>query len=358
MREDLIGYLLGAMQPDEKRDFERRLQADAELRRELEFLKAALDECGDPAHLLDPPSGLAKRTCEFLSRVRAEEAAMFFAAKGVPTVDSSRVGAPTQDMAAARQDLQPAGFVAAAWNEPPAAGGRRWQLADVITLGGIAMAASLLFFPALASWRYGQHAATCRDKLHRLGTALVSYSDLHDGFFPEVPETGPLAHAGIYAPRLVEAKLVNDSTDFLCPGRPTTLETYAVPTINKLRRAVGAEEIELARKMGGGYGYALGYLDDGVYKPNRNLHRATFAVLADAPGDGGRGSLNHGCGGQNVLFEDGHAEFLSRCRLSHGAGDEIFQNTAGFVGAGLGPDDSVIAPSEARPLREPLTALK
>jgi hypothetical protein len=352
MREDLLGYLLGAMQPDERREFERRLQTDARLREECEFLKAALDECGDPAHLLDPPSGLAERTCEFISRVRAEEATMFFAAKGAPTVDAGRA-APTTEMSPAT-----VGFVGSApWNEPPAHDANRWRLADMITLGGIALAASLLLFPALASWRNGQHAAVCREKLHRLGTALVTYSRLNNGYFPEVPEAGPLAHAGIYAPRLVEAKLINDSTEFLCPGRPTNLETYAVPTLNKLRRAVGAEELELARKMGGGYGYALGYIEDGVYKPSRNLNRATFAILADSPGDEGRGSLNHGCGGQNVLFEDGHAEFLSRCRLSHGAGDEIFRNTAGFVGAGIGRDDAVIAPSEARPLREPLAPL-
>ena len=85
--------------------------------------------------------------------------------------------------------------------------------------------------------------------------------------------------------------------------------------------------------------------------------RATFAVLADKPGSGARGSLNHGCGGQNVLFEDGHAEFLSNCRLDR-AGDELFRNSAGFVGAGIGRDDVVIAPTEARPLRHPPVAAR
>lgn len=353
MREDLIGYLLGAMEPKERAEFERRLEADAELREELQFLAAALDECGDAAHLLDPPAGLARRTCEFIARVRTEEAALFFAAKGFPAA------LPREEVVAASQP-SPArvGFVGSApWTEPPAAEGRRWRIADVVTLAGLGLAASLLLFPALASWRYGQHAAVCREKLHRLGVALIDYSRVHGGVFPEVPESGPLAHAGVYAPRLMEAKLVNDISEFLCPGRPTDLESFAVPTLAKLRTSAPDEELQWARTMGGGYGYALGYVEEGSYRPLRNLNRATFAVLADVPDAEARGSLNHGCGGQNVLFEDGHTEFMSHCRRSL-EGDDLFRNAAGFVGAGIGRDDSVIAPSEARPIREPSAAIE
>ncbi|MBA4015685.1 MAG: hypothetical protein C0483_00710 [Pirellula sp.] len=352
MREDLLGYLLGAMQPDERREIEVRLAADADLRAELSLLQTLLAESGDPTHLLDPPSGLARRTCEFIARLRSEDAAQlaFDRAFSLPSP-----GVPSSTAAASTT----VGFTAhAPWDEPAAAPvGGRWRISDMVTLGGIALAASLLLFPALASWRYGQQSTVCRDKMHRLGLALVDYSRLHGGLMPEVPEEGPLGHAGVYAPRLVEAGLVEDASLFLCPGCSNNAETFAVPRLADLRRATPDQEIELARTMGGGYGYALGYVENGKYEPLRNLNRATFAVLADKPGTGSRGSLNHGCGGQNVLFEDGHAEFLSNCRLSR-RGDELFRNEAGFVGAGIGRDDVVVAPSEARPLRQPLTVAR
>lgn len=243
------------------------------------------------------------------------------------------------------------------WSEPataPSAG--RWRLSDLVTLGGIALAASLLLFPALASWRDDQQSTVCRDKMHRLGMALVDYSRLHGGLMPEVAVDGPLGHAGIYAPRLVEAGLVEDPSLFLCPGCSNDADTYAVPRLADLRRATPDQEAELARTMGGRSRVRARLLGRRrVSRPLRNLNCATFAVLADKPGSVCVGSLNHGCGGQTLLFEDGHAEFLSNCRLDC-AGDELFRNSAGFVGAGIGRDDVVIVPSEARPLRQPPVA--
>lgn len=353
MREDLLGYLLGAMQPDERREIESRLAVDADLRAELSLLQTLLAESGDPTHLLDPPAGLARRTCEFIARLRSEDATQL-------AFDRSFFGRPADTTALSGSSSAAAvGLAAAAaWSEPGAApNAGRWRLSDFVTLGGIALAASLLLFPALASWRYGQQSTVCRDKMHRISMALIDYSRLHGGLMPEVPEDGPLGHAGVYAPRLLDAGLVEDSSLFLCPGCSNDPDAFAVPRLDDLRRATADQEATLARTMGGGYGYALGYVEDGEYRPLRNLNRATFAVLSDKPGAGSRGSLNHGCGGQNVLFEDGHAEFLSNCRLDR-AGDELFRNASGFVGAGVGRDDVVIAPSEARPLRQPPTVTR
>ena len=100
------------------------------------------------------------------------------------------------------------------------------------------------------------------------------------------------------------------------------------------------------------YGYAMGYVDGGVYHTLHNRNRSTYAILADAPGADGCESGNHGCGGQNVWFEDGHSEYLNSCKLSH-AGDQIFRNRRGFVGAGIGPDDVVIGAPSARPVIQP-----
>jgi prepilin-type processing-associated H-X9-DG protein len=71
--------------------------------------------------------------------------------------------------------------------------------------------------------------------------------------------------------------------------------------------------------------------------------------MADRPPPEGiaNNSINHGGAGQNVLFADGHAVFLTS-RMFAGA-DDIFANNAGKVAAGLDPRDIVLGHSAARP---------
>ncbi|MCE9606555.1 MAG: hypothetical protein K8U03_16820 [Planctomycetia bacterium] len=342
MRDKLLGYLLRALEPDEERELERRLSIDPELRRDLELLRRSLEPIDGTTASYDPPEGLAKRTCEWISGLadvveknssRYEEA--------VPSEDAASL----MSLRKRYEASQPVDLTA-----PPA---RRWGWADATVTAGIVVAASLLFFPALASMRYQSRVVACRDKLHRVGMALIDYSRTHGDLFPEVPHSGPLAHAGVYAPRLQQARLLMDASDVVCPGQARACAQFEnIPTLDELEHADSAALDKLTAKMGGSYGYALGYVEDGSYHFVRNQSRPHFALLADAPQDHALGSLNHGCGGQNVFFEDGHALFLNCCRRRD-LGDDLFSNHSGFVGAGIGPNDVVIAPSAAAPLLAP-----
>jgi hypothetical protein len=127
-----------------------------------------------------------------------------------------------------------------------------------------------------------------------------------------------------------------------------------IPDMTTLINANETEVDALLARNGGSFGYAHGYVDEDGYHTLRNRNRSTFIVLADAPHDGTKESRNHGCGGQNVWYEDGHTEFLNCCRLKH-VGDQIFQNRRGFVGAGIGPDDIVIGDARSRPVILPAT---
>ena len=106
--------------------------------------------------------------------------------------------------------------------------------------------------------------------------------------------------------------------------------------------------------MGGSYGYALGYRDNGVYKPTRNLRRETFAIAADMPAEDlttcaeHQTSPNHGWSGHNVLLEGGRVVFLKNCHLD-GSDDNIFLNDQNQIAAGCHINDAVIARSNARP---------
>jgi hypothetical protein len=312
MREHLVGYLLGALDPAEVAAVELRLERDPQLRHELEVLRAKLLPLADADEPdVEPPEGLAARTCRYVM---------------------SRVGPRAGQFAASSQ----------------------WRPQDVLVAAGILVVASMLISPALLNGRSSAQLRICQQNLATLGRALNDYSQYHDGSFPVVPAEGNLAAAGIYAPILWESGLI-EAHDVVCPSSTLASELadepaeFRIPTLAEVQTASHAQRARLHRRMGGSYGYSLGYIHHGQYHGLRNRARASFALMADAPGQHApAGSPNHGSAGQNVLFEDGHVKFLKHC-IADGE-DHIFQNNLGYVGAGIGPHDSVIASSASAPV--------
>src|SRR5687767_12284457 len=62
MREHLLGYLMGALEPHETEQLEVSLAQDDQLRRELDSLRHCLEPLAADQGHLDPPHGLAERT--------------------------------------------------------------------------------------------------------------------------------------------------------------------------------------------------------------------------------------------------------------------------------------------------------
>jgi hypothetical protein len=314
MREDLVGYLLGALEPAEQKAIEAQLEQDAELRRDLEALREKLVPLAEDEEDAEPPPCLASRTCNYVK---------------------DRIG-PLAGQFAATGD---------------------WRAQDVAVAGGICLILSMLVFPAVLNSRGSAQLRACQNNLLNLGHALAQYSQIHDNFFPVVPTDGNLAVAGMYAPTLLDSSLIN-AEDLVCPASDLAVTgNFRVPKLAEVRAAAGAQLRQLQATMGGSYGYSLGYVDQGQYHGLRNRARATFAIMADAPLQHlAAGSANHGCGGQNVLFEDGHVRFLTSCTLANSP-DHIFQNSHGYVGAGVGPEDAVVGSSAAAPtILQPVVA--
>ena len=110
--------------------------------------------------------------------------------------------------------------------------------------------------------------------------------------------------AGSYAPILFDAGYFDNPTLVVCPssGLADRLDEWHMPTLLELENARGERLIVLQQNMGGSFAFTLGYIADGHYYPTRNLNRAYFVIMADAPirdADGWR-SNNHGGCGQNV----------------------------------------------------------
>jgi hypothetical protein len=326
-RDQLLGYLLGALEEDEQLLVERQLEHDARLRRELAVLSRGLAPLDAAWRDYSPPPDLAVRTCRF---VRSQ--------RDCPTTSSR----PKPRVAAMRPECRAGG---------PSGS---WRFQDMLTVAGMVLAASILILPALYGSRVQARLLTCQNNLRELGVALMGYSERNNGFFPRVPTRGKLAAASVFGPILAQSQCLPDAGVLVCPdSRLAENRQFAIPTLAQVEATQSDEELkQLQETMGGSYGYTLGFEKNGTYYPTRNLRRANFAVASDAPSPWlpNHQSENHDRHGQNVLFEDGHVRFLASPRPNDRI-DDLFQNDEGLVAAGTHQNDSVIGGGATPPIR-------
>ncbi len=321
MNEDLLGYVLDAIDDAERQRIEEALEKDPHLQRRLEEIRTEL-ACLDVAPRdFEPQCGLAERTCDL--------------------VDAHKEA----------QLVRPASRRWDQMSPERGANTRSWSMADAVVVTGILVVVSMLFFPAIANSRYRSRIAGCQFNLQRLGIALTDYSETNGGALPEIPVSGNRAVAGIYGPILSqEGQFLADPHVLVCPGSRLAERTseWQLPSLAELDQARGHQLVSLQRAAGGSYGYTLGYVADGQYQAPRREGRANFAVMSDAPSLHleGRRSDAHGGRGQNVLFEDNRVEFFVDCV----AYDALFVNRDGVASAGLDKEDSVIGRSSTPPL--------
>src|SRR4051812_26740797 len=186
MREQLIRYLLGELDADERRDLQSRLKSSPELRAELEQLRSCFaasqdDELFGP----DAPSGLAARTA---GRVASGEVA-------------------SQEVR-----LSPAG-------DPPA-GILGWSLADLTVAGGVMLAVSMLIFPALRNSLDGTRLTICQDHQRQMGFLVGIFSEANGG---RIPMVRPNEYAGSFVIQLLRGDYMQSeelANILVCPGAP------------------------------------------------------------------------------------------------------------------------------------------
>jgi hypothetical protein len=324
MREQLVGHLLGALEPSESKQVESALadpQREPELRRALECLRLAVAPLARDRATFSPPADLARRT---LDRVAAERsAARPASSRPLPTPHE--------------------------WDALPR---RAWSRAwiDRAIVAASALAACVLVAPLLLDSISQARARRAERNLMRTSDALQGYAESHR-VFPTPPAAGPLSRAGLYAPTLVsDMRLVADDGTLVCPDSALARSgTFRVPTLDEVKAAVGTPGFEeLVRAMGGDYGYTLGHRDpDGRLQANSNRRRRHHPVMADAPDDGNERSSNHPDGIHHVVFEDGHVRRIPAADIHRD--DHLFKNHDGRVAAGIDDEDAVIGDSHHQP---------
>ena len=246
MRDDLVGFLVGALEAPEHEQIQQKLQNDAQLRRDLGVVQSRLTPLTWDKDEFSPPADLTSRTCEFVED--------YIEDMKVEPASRSTAVYPAEALAAEQ-------------------GG--WTFSDFVVAAGICLAAACLFFPALLNSRYNARLVHCQNNMRILGQALNQYSENNNGYFPVVPAKGKLAVAGAYAALLREQGLIDEDSSriFNCPARGKVVN-IRIPLCKEVDAASGQRLVVLQKTMGGDYAYPLGYVENGKLKGIRNQGRS------------------------------------------------------------------------------------
>lgn len=319
MDENIVGYVLNALDDAERAEMEAYLARHPEARRRVDLVRQALAPLAADKQDVAPPHGLVYKTLAWV----AENVT-----RGLPP---------------APQPL--AGRVPAA--RPI------WRRLDALVAACLLVTVVGLGISTVMHLR-GQNAAKleCQNNLREYYQALQQYHQVHHTF-PNVQREGePRNVAGLVVPMLVDKKVLPQTVSVRCPGNGPP--RFCTLTLDQLRAMPEAEFLQHAPDLLSCYSYSLGYVDKDVYFPaqlDADQHlNSLLPLMADCPPrDQGPGnSRNHGGGGQNVLFQDGHVKFTTARNIGPD-GDDIFLNKANKVAAGRDRRDVVLGHSASKP---------
>lgn len=342
MHEDLLGYLLGALQPHEMERVAELLKCDPEARRQLAEIQRSLDpleEHYEPGQT--PPPDLVQRTLDSLPPLPD--------ATWEPAASSSQ----NLDLAKGSHVQLPPIHPSDDW---PRSRSLTWL--DFAAMSAAAAVLLALLIPHIANGRFESRRAACQNQFRELGIAITSFVNRDEqGRLPAVSPSGPEAFAGIYAVRLRDAGLLGSDSVRWCPSldapgdaETTFAELNQLPSVSQLHHSSADTLRRFQEFAGGHYAYTLGVIDQDRFESPRFESRASFAVMSDAPmagtpsQDNYRQSIGHDGRGINVLYEDGRVRFVGVESLGVMPDHPLF-NHRGEVEAGVNVDDASLAPS-------------
>jgi prepilin-type processing-associated H-X9-DG protein len=288
--QQLLGHLFDALDDDEQRWLEARLERDEERRLELSRWRRRLVPLDALRPDFEPPAGLAERTCRMVAA---------FGSPPVPTVRPRAAMTPDPST--------PSRMPQVGWR-------------DAATVGLVLMTVLTLVLPAINNSRFLARVASCQERLRQIGLALTEYGRRDGEPLPHLAARGRLTGAGVYAASLLRNELGSGTGRYLCSDVWLTVQGSPFPVVS---RSLGVA----ARRLGSQWlhgpqpanidSYDLsngwpGTWRDGTTGDVSNLLPAAQALMADAPSVDlpGRTIASHDGRGRNLFFADGHVEFV------------------------------------------------
>jgi hypothetical protein len=332
LEENLVGYVLNALEPELQRDLEIYLREHPDAQQQVEAIRQALEPLKADAEHPEPPPGLRIRTLARIAEYRCQE---------LPHRRPAVIAPPPPRAA----------VLSMSW----------WRRADVLVAASLLLLMIPLGFSGIAYLHHRSAITLCQDNLRRMFLVLSGYSDMHNGEMPKVAGTPPFNFAGVYAAIMRDRYPNGPDFSTGCPANGS--HPPATITLQQLDELYGVNPAEFARlqaQLGGCYAYTLGYRNpDGQLCGLRRIpgqENDRLPILADKPPfdrpeainlDGN--SPNHGGFGQNVLFMGGNVDYFTRRQVGPN-GDDIYLNIDHSLEAGLSRIDSVLGASRVHPL--------
>ena len=356
-QENLLGYVLGALDAQEQRDIQQTIDENPEIEDQLIKIKGDLLplDCLDSEGL---QPGLARRTLESvaiwqnspsLSSTPYSERPV---AQGVlAAIDSAEIsGKSESEFESTEPRLRVS--ISDRLLHP-----NTWGLPDVLVGTAFLAIFAGILFPVISHTRFQSRIAVCDSNLQTFGSGLIMYSGANEGRFAAIPHPNQLVSVGYIGPVLKDAGFLEDDSVLACPGIANSRPPVNIPTCKQIETAQSLVELDYyLRNSLGHFGFSMGHRVNGSYQPPRvrgnSFRGVSYVILAgDRPSANmpGRASMNHSNHGQNLLFEDGSTRYV----VGHSyGGDAIFENDYGIVGPGSHFGDNVIAAAHLRPSTE------
>lgn len=308
--QDMIDYVLGGLDEDERVTADGRIATDSDLAAKVDCMQRRLRELLDDDEPLDPPPDLTRRTMALVvsSAARPRRPILEFVPVRVPF---------------------------------------RW--ADVAVAASIFVAGFVTLLPAVHRSKIQTDQTLCVSNLAQLGLGLSHYALAH-GYYPYPPPDSPVPYAGIFKVMLNDSGHLFDPAMLDCPSNGPCRNDVPLPDYKTLCDLQQRDPAKLQKLLQCDYAYHLGYRDrGGKLVALSNRLSARVPLLADRPDHDAAGHIlpgnspNHGGVGQNVVFKDGHVGFLpTRWMGPHDR--DLFLNEDERPEPGLNSDDSVLAP--------------
>jgi prepilin-type processing-associated H-X9-DG protein len=354
--EDIIAFLLGEADESLADSIRQRLTRDTELVARISHFRSLLNHFDGVGELYEPPSGLVESTMRRMQEIQPDPSDPIDQVAGQLPADSNQSANPSPAKTSGKHAVVLSGD--SVHHQIAVRKESGWTDSLALSVSLIAMCSLLL--PTMIGVRFESRRHQCADNLRRNGQALIQFALRNpDHRFPAVARSGPEAFSGIYAVRLKEVGLLNSSDQLFCvsingfDGRISRYFTR-LPSLQELHAASPRRLATWKQVLGGDYAYNLGVMESQRLVAPKNIGRSQFAILADAPliSDEGEMLLAHDGRGVNILYDDGHVEFICRKRLEQPEQlrDHPFFNHHGDHEAGLDDQDASLAPSFFPPL--------